>query len=66
MHCAAIVRPALEPGIRTALAVREDYQQARITKIGLLRKKAETAVDPQRASLLFEAAELEKKANASQ
>lgn len=59
----------LDTGIQAAteaLAVRADYRQAMRTKIGLLRRKAETAVDPQRASLLFEADELEKKANAAQ
>jgi TonB family protein len=59
----------LDTGIQAAteaLAARADYRQAMITKIGLLRKKADMAVDPQRAALLYEAAELEKKANAAQ
>lgn len=58
----------LDVGIQAAadaLALREDYRQAMRTKSRLLREKAELAVDPQRAALLYEADELEKRAAAS-
>ncbi len=47
-----------------ALAIRDD-KQAMITRSQLLRRKAELVTDPQRAALLQEAGELEKRSGIS-
>jgi TonB family protein len=59
----------LEIGLQAAtqaMEAREDDKQAMITKSQLLREKAKLTLDPQRAALLYEASELEKKAGISQ
>jgi TonB family protein len=58
----------LEIGLQSAdeaLAAREGDRNAMITKSLLLREKAGLTTDPQRAALLYEASELEKKAGIS-
>ncbi|HET9225827.1 MAG TPA: energy transducer TonB [Thermoanaerobaculia bacterium] len=64
MDRAAIVDTGIQAA-SDALEIRKDYQQAMRTKSLLLRKKAESAVDPERAALLSEAEDLEKRAAAT-
>jgi TonB family protein len=59
----------LEVGLQAAtraMEAREDDKKAMITKSQLLREKARTALDPQRAALLHEADELAKRAGPEQ
>ncbi|HWN40577.1 MAG TPA: energy transducer TonB [Thermoanaerobaculia bacterium] len=59
----------LEIGLQAAtqaMDAREGDKQAMITKSQLLREKAKLTLDPQRAALLYEASELEKKAGIAQ
>jgi protein TonB len=59
----------LEVGLQAAtrvLEARENDHRAMLTKSQLLRAKAKLTVDPQRAALLYEASELEKRARSDQ
>jgi len=62
---AGFIEVGLQAATR-AMAAREGDRKAMITKSQLLREKAKLTLDPQRAALLYEASELEKKAGISQ